>query len=103
MKEQHESTTGQVSADVVPATDKPTLDRFVRARIAPDAMVYTDEATVYADLPRHEAVRHSVGEYVRGQAHTNGMESFWAMLKRGFEGTYHQLSAKHLGRLRSRV
>ena len=43
-------------------------------------------------------VRHSVSEYVRGQAHTNGMESFWAVLKRGYEGTYHWMSGKHLGR-----
>ena len=91
-------TTGTVSAAVVPATNKPTLDPFVRRRIEEGAMVYTDEATVYADLPNHAAVRHSVGEYVRGQAHTNGMESFWATLKRGFEGTYHQMSPKHLGR-----
>ena len=46
----------------------------------------------------HEAVNHSVGEYVRGQAHTNGMESFWAMLKRAYHGTYHHISPKHLQR-----
>ena len=61
-------TTGQVSAAVVPATDKPTLQRFVRNRIDDHAQVYTDEATVYHGLPFHESVRHSVGEYVRGQA-----------------------------------
>ncbi len=50
-------------------------------------------------MPRkHETVKHSVGEYVREQAHTNGMESFWSMLKRGFTGTYHQMSPKHLHR-----
>ena len=38
------------------------------------------------------------GEYVRKQAHTNGIESFWAILKRGYEGTYHKMSVKHLGR-----
>ena len=91
-------TTGQVSAAVVPLTNKPTLDRFVRNRIEPGVKVYTDEATMYRDLPNHEAVRHSVGEYVRGQAHTNGMESFWASLKRGYDGVYHQMSAKHLDR-----
>ena len=91
-------TTGQVSAAVVPLTNKPTLDRFVRNRIKDGAKVYTDEATMYADLPNHTAVRHGVGEFVRGQAHTNGMESFWATLKRGFDGTYHQMSAKHLDR-----
>ena len=45
-----------------------------------------------------ESVKHSVGEYVRGQAHTNGIESFWSMLKRGYVGTYHHMSAKHLQR-----
>jgi hypothetical protein len=43
-------------------------------------------------------VRHSVGEYVNGMAHINGIESFWAMLKRGYKGTYHKMSAKHLSR-----
>ena len=44
----------------------------------------------------HEAVKHSVGEYVREMAHTNGIESFWATLKRGHDGVYHHFSAKHL-------
>ena len=46
----------------------------------------------------HETVCHSVGEYVRDQAHVNGMESFWSLLKRGYHGTYHHMSAKHLDR-----
>ncbi|MYH56978.1 MAG: transposase [Boseongicola sp. SB0675_bin_26] len=46
----------------------------------------------------HEAVNHSVGEYVREMAHTNGMESFWSMIKRGYIGTFHHFSAKHLQR-----
>ena len=46
----------------------------------------------------HEAVNHSAGEYVRGMAHTNGIESFWSMLKRGYQGTYHKMSPKHLER-----
>ena len=46
----------------------------------------------------HESVNHSVGEYVRGMAHMNGMESHWAMLKRGFDGTYQKMSPKHLHR-----
>ena len=62
-------------------------------------MVYTDEARAYDGLPRpHEAVKHSVSEFVRGMAHTNGMESHWASLKRGYDGVYHHMSAKHLGR-----
>ena len=90
--------TGRVSAAVVGGTDRPTIQRFLAGRMVPAAPIFTDEATVYAGMPNHQAVRHSVGEYVRGQAHTNGMESFWAGLKRGFEGVYHHMSAKHLGR-----
>ena len=60
--------------------------------------VYTDEAAAYQGLLNHEAVKHSVREYVHGQAHTNGIESFWAMFKRGYVGTYHQMSVKHLPR-----
>ena len=91
--------TNQVTAEVVEATDKPTLQGFVHGRTEPDATVYTDEARAYIGLRRpHEAVRHSVREYVRGMAHTNGMESFWSMLQRGYMGVYHQMSAKHLHR-----
>ena len=43
-------------------------------------------------------MKHSVGEYVNGMAHTNGIESFWALLKRGYHGTYHHMSEKHLQR-----
>lgn len=49
-----------------------------------------------ADL--EEAVQHSVAQYVNGQAHVNGVESFWASLKRGYHGTHHWMSAKHLDR-----
>ena len=44
------------------------------------------------------AVKHSINQYVNGKLHTNGIESFWAMLKRGHKGTYHKMSNKHLGR-----
>ena len=43
-------------------------------------------------------VKHSVGQFVNGQAHTNGMESFWSLLKRGYHGTYHHMSPVHLDR-----
>ena len=90
--------TGQVAARVVPNTEAATLCGFVEEHRVPDAPVYTDGAHAYDGLSNREAVRHSVGEYVRGQAHTNGMESFWATLKRAYKGTYHRLSAKHLQR-----
>ena len=91
--------TNQVDAKVVERTDGPTLREFVHERTEPTATVYTDEAAAYRRLNRHhEAVAHGAGEYVREQAHTNGMESFWSMLKRGYVGTYHHFSAKHLDR-----
>lgn len=61
----------------------------------------TDAAVVYKNLGAdydHQVVNHSIGEYVRGQAHTNGIESFWAALKRGYMGNYHWMSTKHLSR-----
>ena len=91
--------TGQIASQVVEHTDAPTLQGFVERNTKPDAMVYTDDARAYRGMPRHhEAVKHGVSEYVRGMAHTNGMESHWASLKRGYDGVYHQMSAKHLHR-----
>ena len=91
--------TNQVSASVVKGTDAKTLQGFVIERTAQDATVYTDDHAGYKGLPRtHETVKHSISEYVREQAHTNGIESFWAMLKRGYHGTYHHMSQKHLNR-----
>ena len=64
------------------------------------ATLYTDDNPCYRGMIdfEHSAVTHSVGQYVDGQAHTNGVESFWALLKRGFYGTYHKISLKHLQR-----
>ena len=90
--------SGRVSAAVVERTDGATLKPFVRSRIAQEADVFTDEHGAYLGLENHDTVRHSVGEYVSGQAHTNGIESFWSMLKRGYYGTYHRMSPKHLDR-----
>jgi transposase-like protein len=91
--------TGQIRTQVVQSTDAGTLQDFVKRNTQPYTMVYTDEARAYIGLPRpHEAVRHSVSEFVRGMAHTNGMESHWAALKRGYDGTYHHMSPKHLNR-----
>lgn len=66
------------------------------------SQLYTDEHMAYSDLDglfyKHETVNHSAGEYKRGAAHTNGIESVWAVLKRGLHGVYHHASAKHLFR-----
>ena len=91
--------TNEVRAKVIETTNTKTLQGFVADHAAPGATVYTDEFVAYKGMPfDHESVRHSTGEYVKGMAHTNGMESFWATLKRAHKGVYHKISAKHLDR-----
>ena len=91
--------TNHVSATVVNGTDAKTLQGFVGDHAVEGATVYTDDHGGYQGMPfEHETVKHSISEYVNGMAHTNGIESFWALLKRGYHGTYHHMSEKHLGR-----
>lgn len=93
--------TNMVSAYVVKNTDSVTLWRIITAHIGPGSVIYTDEYPAYSRLTpsyRHRAAKHKAGEYVRGDVHTNGMESFWALLKRAYKGTFHALSRKHLQR-----
>jgi len=93
--------TGKVVAQVVPDKKMETLQGFVKKHTTDDAIVYTDELSSYVGLGEkggrtHEAVCHSVGEYVRERAHTNGAESFWATVERGYKGVFHKFSKKHL-------
>ena len=91
--------TNQVAAKVIERTDAPTLQGFVGDHAAPGATVYSDDARAYEGMPfDHETVTHSLSEYVRGDIHTNGIESLWSMLKRAHTGTFHKLSPKHLDR-----
>ena len=91
--------TNKVAAQVVEATDSATLHDFVADNAKPGAVVYTDDAAAYEGIPNpHGTVKHSVNEYVNGMAHTNGIESFWSMLKRAHKGTFHKISPKHLQR-----
>lgn len=90
--------TRQVSAKVVVKTDRATLHGFIGEHAEPGTKIYTDDARAYKGLPNHESVSHSVGEYVREKAHTNGIESFWSLMKRGHNGIYHKMSPKHLDR-----
>ena len=91
--------TNKVRATVIEGTGKDTLHDFVADNAKPDAVVYTDDAAAYEGIPNpHETVKHSVGEYVDGMAHTNGIESFWSMLKRAHKGTFHKISPKHIQR-----
>ena len=91
--------TKRVAARVVEHTDAATLQGFVTDHTAPGATVYTDDASAYESLPfDHDTVKHSLSEYVKGDVHTNGIESLWSMLKRAHMGTFHKLSPKHLDR-----
>ena len=75
------------------------MRRFVGKHAGEGATVYTDDHGGYQGMPfEHESVKHSISEYVNGMAHTNGIESFWALLKRGYHGTYHHMSEKNLNR-----
>ena len=90
--------SGRVSAAVVERVDGKTLRRFVTDRTEEGATVYTDDLRAYWGIDRdHRTVRHSVGEYVDGMAHTNGLESFWSLLKRGYHGTFHQTPYHGIG------
>ena len=89
--------TKQVRARVVDRVDS-DLAVFAMAHTDPGAPIYTDESPIYDCIPNHETVKHNIGEYVRGQVSTNGMESFWSMLKRGYIGTFHRMSPEHLHR-----
>ena len=91
--------TNHVCAQVVDSTDAETLQSLVLEHTRDAATVYTDEARAYDSIPRvHETVQHGKGVYVKGPVTTNGMESFWSMMKRGYVGTYHYMSRKHLDR-----
>ncbi len=91
--------TNEVRAQVVDKTDAETLQGFIVENADAFAKVYTDDAGAYRSLPfHHETVKHSEEEYVRGDVHTNGAESFWSMFKRAQKGTFHKMSPKHLNR-----
>lgn len=92
--------SGKVKTMMIPVTSKDELHRFIKENVTLGSTLYTDSHQSYIGLDgyKHESVNHSIGEYVRGQAHTNGIESFWALLKRGYYGVFHHLTWKHLHR-----
>ncbi len=91
---------GNVVCQMIENADKPTLDGFVRKVVSDKVdLIATDEAYGYMDLAPtypHQFVRHSHGEYVRGNVHTAHIDNFWSLLKRGIIGTYHNVSKKYL-------
>ena len=94
--------SNQVTARPVADTTAPTLTRIVADAAEAGAVVFTDEHRSYKPLASlgyaHAAVAHGTREFVRGDVHTNGIESLWSMFKRGYVGTYHQMSEAHLHR-----
>lgn len=95
-----ERGTKNVKAVAVDSTDKATIAKTIIENVARGANIHTDEAGMYQIVKHigyeHSTVNHKAGEYVRGEASTNGVESFWSLLKRGYYGIYHRMSVKHL-------
>ena len=91
---------GTVKAFPIPNADKETLHSAINCNVEGGSVVYTDGWKGYNNLKgyQHDTVEHSIGEYVKGKAHTQGIESFWALLKRGYMGVFHKMSKKHLFR-----
>src|SRR3990167_4919593 len=92
---------GPIKAKVVELVDRKTLEDIISESINTDTILFTDDYSAYGRLAEkydHRVVRHGEGRYVDGEAHTNSIESFWALFKRGYVGTYHKMSSKHLQR-----
>nr|VFJ78736.1 MAG: Transposase [Candidatus Kentron sp. FW] len=94
--------TGNVKASQVSDTTKETLHSMVCCNVEVGSTVYSDEHKGYLGLNllgyNHQFVNHSAKQFVNEMAHTNGIESVWAVLKRGYNGVYHHMSKKHLSR-----
>jgi transposase-like protein len=90
---------GNIIAKVVVDRNKETLLPIIHKTVEHASVIMTDEYNAYKDLRKnyvHFKVNHSAKEYVRGMAHTNGIENFWSHLKRGLDGIYHWCSKEHL-------
>ena len=92
---------GKIMLQVVPDRSRNTLHAFIDHAVDDSAeAIHTDDWAPYQgigdDDTRHETVNHSIGEYVRGDVHTNSVENVWSLLKRSIIGSYHKVSVKHL-------
>lgn len=90
--------SNQVAAKVIGKANRETVFPLISRHVQFGAVHYSDDSPIYEVLPNHWSVKHTLHEYVRGDVHTNGIESFWSMLKRAHAGTFHKLSVKHLHR-----
>src|SRR5882757_11099286 len=93
---------GRVRSHHIPKVTSKNLAPILEAQLHGATVVYTDEGATSKSLGRlyekHDSVNHSAGEYVRGDVHTNTIEGYFSILKRGIIGTYHHVSPKHLKR-----
>jgi hypothetical protein len=93
---------GKTVAMPIERTDMTNIHGKISQHVEPGSMLHTDDAAVYTDIDggtyRHASVNHSAGEYVRDDVTTNGVESVFAVMKRGLYGVYHHASKKHLHR-----
>ena len=90
---------GELRAEHLPSATKANIQKVVRDNVSTDARLITDRAQQYKSLTgeyNHHSVNHHLGEYVRGDIHTNSIESIWALFKRQVNGTHHWVSKKHL-------
>ena len=91
---------GKVTAKVIPDVKRHTLVPFMTRKVDRNATLYTDDFPSYDHMTRlgyrHLRIEHSAKEYARGRVHTNNIEGFWSLLKRGIGGVYHSVSEKYL-------
>jgi len=93
---------GKVRSFFVENADKLTVTKIVNENLHRETRLHTDEARIYKRIGQHvaehQSVNHSKGEYVRGDVHTNNVESYYSVFKRGMRGTYQHCAEKHLHR-----
>lgn len=92
---------GKVLLKYVPRADTNNMVSFIKKHVPEKSTIYSDQATVYKQLHKtytHDSVNHALSVYVEGDVHTNTIENFWSILKRGIYGIYHQVSDKHISR-----
>ncbi|MCI0349228.1 MAG: IS1595 family transposase, partial [Acidobacteriales bacterium] len=94
------SGKGRVYATVADDATRKTLHGIAKERIMPETTIFTDEYYSYNGLDQqgytHRRINHTAGVYVMGDVHTNTIEGFWGLVKRGIGGVYHQVSRKYL-------